>query len=333
MTGPVGVAPMSAATAAAVAARYDLGVPLREPRYADRGELGRIWRLDTERGRWAVKELLHPVAEADAAADVAFQYAAAASGVPLPRPVLTRDGHVVLPGTEAASPFPTLRVYEWVDLLPGVTVTAGDLGAMTARLHHVRHPPAGAVSAWFAEPLGEPAWRGLIEAGRRAGARWADPLGRRLAQLLAVDELIRPTDPARVWTCHRDVNAENLRRRRRGDVVVLDWENSGPLAPERELAAILVDIAAEASVGQAATAYAAYLAADGPARLTGPADFSAAAAMQGHLLEFYGRRTLDASQPGEDRQRAGKRLDQMLRSPLTPALVADLLRTCSGISP
>lgn len=324
---------MSAATAVAVATRYDLGVPVREPRYADRGELGRIWRLDTDRGRWAVKELLVPFAEPDAAADVAFQYAAAAAGIPLPRPVLTREGRVLLSGAEAASPCSALRVYQWVDLDPGEVVSLADLGAMTARLHHVRHPPAGPVGAWFAEPVGEPAWRDLLDAGQRAGAAWAGPLARWLPQLVALDDLVRPSDPARLWTCHRDVNAENVRRHRGGGVVVLDWENCGPLAPERELAAILVDVAADGSVDEAASTYGAYLAADGPARLTGAADFSAAAAMQGNLLEFYGRRTLDANGDAENRRRAGRRLDHMLRQPLTPARVADLLRVCSGISP
>jgi hypothetical protein len=61
--------PMSAATAAVVATSYGLGRPPRAPTYADRGELGRIWRLDTDRGSWAVKESYIELNEADATAD------------------------------------------------------------------------------------------------------------------------------------------------------------------------------------------------------------------------------------------------------------------------
>ena len=87
---------MTPATAAVVARSYGLGEPVAAPAYADRGELGRIWRLDTDRGSWAVKEALVPVEEAAAAADVAFQCAAAAAGVPLPLPASTTDGRALL---------------------------------------------------------------------------------------------------------------------------------------------------------------------------------------------------------------------------------------------
>jgi thiamine kinase-like enzyme len=56
-------------TAALVAERYALGPLAGEPVYAARGELGLIWRVDTESGSWAVKELLIDVPEADAALD------------------------------------------------------------------------------------------------------------------------------------------------------------------------------------------------------------------------------------------------------------------------
>jgi hypothetical protein len=91
---------MSAATAAAVASSYDLGVLAGHPVFAARGEQGLIWRLDATSGSWAVKQLLLPAPEADAAADVRFQLAASAAGMPLPRPRLTRDGRVIRPAGE-----------------------------------------------------------------------------------------------------------------------------------------------------------------------------------------------------------------------------------------
>jgi aminoglycoside phosphotransferase (APT) family kinase protein len=118
-----------------------------------------------------------------------------------------------------------------------------------------------------------------------------------------------------VTTCHRDLNLENVRRDRAGRVVVLDWENSGPCAPERELAALLADLDEDAAV----TAYRAYRAAGGPAAVTAPADFSTAVAVQGHLVAFYADRTLDPAADAESVARADDRLDAMLGRPLTVA--------------
>jgi Ser/Thr protein kinase RdoA (MazF antagonist) len=315
---------MSMATAMAVASCYGLGTPVREPAYADRGELGLIWRLETDRGSWAVKELLAPPQEADAARDVAFQLAAEAEGVPLPRPRRTLDGRVLLPGEEAACPR-CLRVYAWAALADGQVVTGAEIGEVTARLHEVRHAGAGPMEAWFSAPVGEAAWPALLAQARSADAPWAVPLERQLADLAALDAAIAPPDPARLRTCHRDLGTENVRRTSDGGVIVLDWDNAGPAPPERELAAIVSDLAADLSPEAAVEAYAAYLAAAGPARLTGSADFSMAAAAQGHLLQFCGRRALNPAESPQNRERAQRRLDQMLRRPLTIAWIGTLL--------
>ncbi|GIF62015.1 hypothetical protein Ais01nite_00500 [Asanoa ishikariensis] len=300
---------VSTEVAAMVTARYGLGEALGPPVYAARGELGRIWRLDTARGSWAVKEALVPVAEEDAEADVAYQLAAAAAGVPLPRPVHTLDGRVTVSGPGAV-----LRVYEWVDLdLSAGEPTPAELGAMLARLHTVAHPARGPVVSWFADPLGEAAWHEL--AASAAGAPWEAALSVHLADLVALDALVRPPDPARVTTCHRDFHGENVRRTADGPLVVLDWENSGPAQPERELAGLLWDLGEGAA--EAAAAY-------GGAVLE-PADFSMAIVVQGHLLQFYGRRALDEAESRENRSRSEARLAAMLARPLTPAAVDALL--------
>jgi Ser/Thr protein kinase RdoA (MazF antagonist) len=306
---------MTETTTATVARRYGLGRPLRPPVYAARGELGLIFRLDTDRGSFAVKESLAPVDERDAAADVAFQHAAAAAGVRLPRPVPTLDGPVVADG---------FRVYAWVDLDPSGVATVAELGAVAARLHGVDHPAAGPVADWFATPLGADGWHALSAAGERAGAAWAGPLRDRLPDLVALDAVVRPPEPARVTTCHLDLNRENVRRASDGGIVVLDWENSGPCQPERELAALLADL----TVPEAAAAYRAYRSAGGPAEVTGPADFSTAVAVQGHLLDFYGRRSLDPASSAEDVRRSHDRLAAMLANPFTLATVDALLEAC-----
>ena len=110
---------MPAGTAAAIVSAYGLGVLAGDPVFATRGEQGLIWRLDTRGGSWAVKELLLPVGEAEAARDVEFQLAAWAAGIPLPLPRRARDGRVVLPAEEAGSAW-SVRVYRCADACGGM---------------------------------------------------------------------------------------------------------------------------------------------------------------------------------------------------------------------
>src|SRR6266446_5594150 len=141
--------PLSAATATAIALEFDLGDMTGDPVFAARGELGRIWRLDTARGSWAVKEPLVPIFEADAAKDARFQLAARSAGIPLPFPRLTRDGRVVLPAGRSANTF-GIRVYQWVELAADDLVTAAEVGAMAAGLHQIEQVgDPGNVDAWF----------------------------------------------------------------------------------------------------------------------------------------------------------------------------------------
>jgi Ser/Thr protein kinase RdoA (MazF antagonist) len=315
---------MSAAAAAAIAASYDLGVPDGDPVYATRGEQGLIWRLNTQNRSWAVKELLLPATEAAAAADVRFQLAARAAGIPLPLPRYTREGRVVLPADEAGSPG-SVRVYEWADLADGPLVSGAEIGALAARLHRVQHADPKPVEEWFSEPAGRPAWQALLAGARQAGASWAQALGQVLPDLVALDALAAPPDPAALTTCHRDLNTENILRAGGGSVIVVDWENSGPAQPERELAAIIADLDAGLGLQAAREAYASYQAAGGPARLSGPTDFAMAVAVQGHLLPFYGQRALNRAETPQTRNRARKRLDHILHQPLTISRIDRLL--------
>lgn len=315
---------MSAETVASIAWWFDLGDVVGGPMLAARGEQGRIWRLDTSRGSWAVKALLLPVQEAQAARDAEFQQVARLAGIPLPPPWRTRDGRVVLPVRQAAGAL-SMRVYQWAELAGGV-VTAADIGAVTARMHRLPHDEdPGPPEAWFSEPIGETSWVKLLDAARRADAAWAVALARWLPELIALDATVTPPVRSMVRTCHRDLNIENVRRSAGGGIVVLDWENSGPAQPGHELATIICDLAADIAPLAARDCYAAYQEADGPARLSVTADFAMAVAVQGHLLQFYSRRALDPGEPEENRARSCKRLDHMLRQPLTQARADYLL--------
>src|SRR5262245_40646223 len=97
-----------------VAAAFELGSPCGGLQPGARGEQGRVWRLATEHGTFAVKELFELQSEAEAALDVAYQEAVLRAGeVPMPAPVRRSNGDVLARLGDVL-----VRAYEWVDLLP-----------------------------------------------------------------------------------------------------------------------------------------------------------------------------------------------------------------------
>ena len=99
------------------------------------GRVGAIWRLDTERGSWAVKQV-GDIPDADLAAlleGAAFQEAAFAAGVPTPAIRRTRAGeHIADCGGVR------VRLHAWVDLHDrDVGLDPLALGQLVAALHRV----------------------------------------------------------------------------------------------------------------------------------------------------------------------------------------------------
>ncbi|HET9871852.1 MAG TPA: phosphotransferase [Propionibacteriaceae bacterium] len=91
-----------------IAAAYGLGIPVAEMEMLGVSVQGRVWRLDTSKGSYAIKELISRQTRADAVADIAYQEAVLSAGeVRLPRPVRTATGEVL---TEFAGD--QVRVYE-----------------------------------------------------------------------------------------------------------------------------------------------------------------------------------------------------------------------------
>jgi Ser/Thr protein kinase RdoA (MazF antagonist) len=300
-----------------------------------RGELGRVWRLPTAGGVAAVKELFVPPTEDEAAADVDFQLRARQAGVLLPSPVRRTDGRVlaVLPSGV------TVRVYEWMDLRPlddppdpaGRHAEADtappaarrpdeQVGAVLARLHLMSEPTAEPRHPWFADAVDEPAWLALVEELGAARAPFAAGLARLVPELVALEELVPYPLRGDERRCHLDLDDSNLAWDSGGQLVTLDWENSGPASPVSELAML----AAEYGPDRAGRLYGSYRDAGGPAVLRTPTDFGAAVAVQGHLIEFYARRWLTAAD-SEDRPRSQWRMDQHLDAPLTRGRITDVL--------
>lgn len=288
--------------ARAVSDAYGLGRPLGPAVAAARGELGRIWRLETLTGTWAVKEIFSPGTEADAAADVAFQEAALAAGIPMPRPIRASRG-TVLAEVDAADRRATIRVYTWVDIAQPVRRAAAvDAAAILGKLHAMALPEDRPMRSWFTDAVATARWAAILAATERAGAAWAPTLASLVPELIAGEPVIGAGRHEPRITCHLDFNPENVLADIGGRAVVVDWENSGAATAEQELASVLAEFVPDPSGVPAFLA--AYAQADGPARLRDASSFAMCLAFQSELVAWYAERAIDPAVSAEDQARA-----------------------------
>lgn len=294
----------------AVAAAYGLGRPTGELVLSARGEQGRVWRLDTDRGSFAVKDLIERQLPADVALDVAFQDAVLSTGsVAMPRPIRTLAGEVLvdIAGHQ-------LRVYEWVGLLPvDRGLDAGLVGATLAAVHRVRYWPARRLSGWYSDPVGVDRWRELLEAADAVHAPFVESFRAEIPHLVGLEALIER--PRNVQNCHRDLWADNLLPGAHGGVCVIDWENCGLEDPAHEIPMVLFDFGSgdEKRTGEL---YSAYVEAGGPGRLRGRGCFTMVIAQFGHFWEQEVSRYVAAEASADVRDHSIGRIDEALRTPL-----------------
>ena len=147
---------MLSAHGATIASAYGLGSPAREMIMVARGEQGRIWRLDTDTGAFAIKELVVRQMGADAVADVAYQEALLETGrVRMPRPIRTADGQVLVDVADHQ-----VRAYEWVDVLSMDPNLDPQPGRRDVGCHSSSALRAGASAHWLVHRSG---WRTAMD--------------------------------------------------------------------------------------------------------------------------------------------------------------------------
>lgn len=275
MSGPTSLAP-STATARFVGNRFGLRAAELAPTPVARGLCGRIWRLRCAGTRYALKELFweHDQDEQEIRRRVAFEASARAVGVRCPESLPTVDGDYLcrLP-PDLGDVY--VRLYSWVDGGP-LTSTEGTatwLGGTLGRLHGLRHPAVGEPDPKFESVPTAAQWQEVLSAVRAAGTPWADDLERLLPLVEDLGALITPVERDALIMCHLDLTPANVLRPATG-LVLVDWDNAGPGAAERELAAALLEWHGSEPDGIAAT-LSAYREAGGTARLTGLSSFSA----------------------------------------------------------
>jgi Ser/Thr protein kinase RdoA (MazF antagonist) len=307
-----------------IAQAYGLETPAREMIMVARGEQGRIWRLDTDLGAFAIKELIIRQLPADAIADVAYQEAMLATGaVPMPRPIRTVTGQVLvdIAGYQ-------VRAYEWVDLL--ATDTGLDpvvIGATLAAIHKVHYVPARPLIGWYTEPLGAPRWTQLLDEAKAADAPFAEALDAEIIELLRLEALMEA--PANLQSCHRDLWADNILPTPAGGVCVIDWENCGLADPAQELPMAMIDFAF-GDQRRLAELYLCYVEAGGPGRVTDYGSFTMVIAQFSHFWELAITTYLSTS-AAEVKAHSLDRIAELLNPQLRVEHLEEMLDTIASV--
>ncbi|MFI5707537.1 phosphotransferase enzyme family protein [Kribbella sp. NPDC051620] len=305
---------MSELTSAAgeLAEVFGVGQPVRMSQVA-RGAMGAVWRLETDTGVYAAKNLFWN--QGDAASirtEVAFRAACAEAGVRSPLPLPAVDGEYVVQLTSGR-----WRLYEWADgEVPdrqdaeAVAWLAGQMGIV-----HALDWSGGTteVAPWYHRV--EVEWPPLVAAAEAAQVEWAPTLEKlrpRLTELTALANESPIGD--QVW-CHRDLKNTNVLRSADRTYLV-DWDNVGPLAPWRELGALLLHHLDQPRTMRRIIA--AYREAGGPADLDGACTFATGVAIQLNFLHGQATATLDANLTEAHRSFARRQVSALLTS--TPTL-------------
>jgi aminoglycoside phosphotransferase (APT) family kinase protein len=195
------------------------------------GYANRMYRLDTDQGSFAVKELnladRRWVYHVD---DVfRFEQAAFAAGIPMPEPISYDDRTLV---------------HRWVDgeKVPEEPVPAAyafEVGEILARLHALD-------VEWPHDATGEPTprdWPELAERATVTGQPWATELATQVETFSAIAQFVDTCErPGPVVLTHKDIQPWNLLARN-GRPVVLDWELSGMLDLSGELGSTALSLA------------------------------------------------------------------------------------------
>ncbi len=295
--------------AGTLAERFALGESARLEGPVARGQLGQVWLMVTDSGRFAVKEWFASPDPKDVHQDAAFSERARSLGVVTPAVIRTVDGDVTATVDDTI-----VRVSEWVDLERRTRYLDPEaVGVAVARLHRAGGPASEPISRWFSEGFGPVAWYGLLERLVDEEAPFAGDLAPWVGPLIEVESVMEVHEAPIV--CHRDLWADNVLGTCSGGVCIIDFENMGPADPSHELAMVLYEFGDD-DPERTRALHDAYVDACGPGRVTRAGHFTMLIAEQAHMGHYAASRWIGETDPTE-RLRLEAWFRELLDDPVT----------------
>ncbi|MEU5892356.1 phosphotransferase [Streptomyces sp. NPDC047461] len=307
-----------------IADTYGLGAGPWTMTPVTRGALGQIWKLTGNGTSWAVKELIFGGTEEEFRYEIALREATEGLGISAPRLLPNRDGAHVSQLDGSA-----VKLYDWVS---GTQADPADpdilswCGRTLALLHRAGRGPAGTPHVWYEECPRDADWAVLHKEVRRAGMPWADELGRFIDT--TAPELARyvsPSGPNDLVVSHLDMQPQNVLVGPAGPSL-LDWDNAGPIAAERELARALYVWAGgnDFTAGSARRLVRAYVDAGGRATVRSLDAFSMLFATDLNFVKVQAEGAIDPDATTAQREFASGKVVDTLASLPDPAAVSRL---------
>jgi hypothetical protein len=287
-----------------VAARFALGQPVRQPVEVSGGLSNQLWRLDTDRGTFAVKRMVanadQPTLVENVEAAFAVERRAWAAGVPMPEPIVDPSSGRALARVDDA----LFRVHRWVEGRPG-SGSPVEAAGLLARIHTV----------------GRARW------ARMSGRGWAaDRWGADLVQLTR--RVAAGPDRVLVVDSHGDLDRKNTLRRVDGTLMALDWDAAGPVGAVHEAVGVALDWS-DAQPSGFAEAVEAYVRHSGVVVPPQPWVFAGWVAAQGGWLDYNATHRADTAQGNGEVQATRARLHRIATR--VDALLAALPPHASGL--
>jgi Ser/Thr protein kinase RdoA (MazF antagonist) len=251
----------------------------------------RVYRLTTDRGAFAVKQLLNPWRDPrwmewlDEA--WRFELAALDAGVAMPEPVPNPatghwlgqvDAYTQRRRRREPDAAALVRVHRWVDGQPMRTgpaepETARWAGRVLATLHGLAIVPSDRTLFPQPDTVTADRWPELVDLARRRHASWAGELAAAAETVAGMARLALSarSRPDLEVMSHGDVDQKNVILSRRGPVLC-DWDVATPLLPAREVADVALSMANWVRFDIARTVVRAYFDAGGQDTDIQPAD-------------------------------------------------------------
>lgn len=227
---------------------FALGEPAGEMTPVAGGLSNRMWRLDTDRGAFAIKQLKlaneNPAWPPWIERAFRFECSAFEHGVPMPRPIpVAATGGCLAEFADDAGVVTSLRAHAWVEGRPlagGVhsAATSERVGAMIARVHAVHSVVEDFDGGDALNVSGESHWLERAEHVARARVDWASEFRALLPVIDALEAYVIEArgDPAPSIMGHRDACQGNVIETAAGDLLLIDWDWAGPIKPRHEVA-------------------------------------------------------------------------------------------------
>ncbi|NEE01945.1 phosphotransferase enzyme family protein [Phytoactinopolyspora halotolerans] len=217
-----------------VAEGFGLGEPMWPMRSMGWDNVGRLWSLETRRGRWVARTMDTWIPIVDAETDVALQLAAADHGIRLPIPVRSASGAIV-ESIEGHS----WRVYRWLHSEPPLTApvgaeTARAAGRILGTIHRLALP-VDRISPWHAARLTGVRWPDVAATTQATAAPWAPALVEAVPTLTDLETVAHDVAPPDPVLCHNNFTPGNARLAGDGTLIVVGWEQAGGQPPSWEL--------------------------------------------------------------------------------------------------